>query len=471
MTTITGFDPDELERTLPPAPPRGERTTRAEGTDAGDEPPIVLDAYGLEVWQGRRPAWKRDNRKRIIEPHVTDISDTLYKIGATLHEAGLMPRANAAALAERDRTLEYNKYVDRPDEYDRIAEKFRGKPRKARPQDTATATGGCPEKDARIAALEAEVTEIRRQRDHAWERCNEAERRLRAYSHVQSNTELSPGLRSTAAALARHLDGAEWDGKGPRDDGWKHISRPQLAATAGVSVAAISAHLKVFAARGLIGKRSPRTLSETSPSGYATEMLIQNKAGGSAVDFLEAVASYQPPDQDDDRLPGEKRRGSAAPRCVNDGCTANLKRIPGWVCPDCGESYAEDDPRLTPEAEPEAEGVMSQITTSLADQDKPAPPVAKGTLESYSATSPRRRPRPFLREVKSQNGTSLARPEMPARAPFLRVTVAATCDGCLARASWADHYGGVFCDACKPLEPSAGQREYVGDLAYLGSDW
>lgn len=87
-----------------------------------DEPPVVLDGYGLAVWRGEKPATKEDS------PGEVDRSSTLFKIGAELARVGATPKAIRDALADRDISLGYRKFSGRPDEraeleYRRIANK------------------------------------------------------------------------------------------------------------------------------------------------------------------------------------------------------------------------------------------------------------------------------------------------------------------------------------------------------------
>ncbi|HLZ72549.1 MAG TPA: DNA-primase RepB domain-containing protein, partial [Dehalococcoidia bacterium] len=139
-------DPDELDRVLPPAP--AAATAGEPLVDDADEPPVVLAGRDLETWRGQRPVMKPDG--------AIDRSETLYKIAAVLHAAGATRRTVTAALRERDGAFDWNKYADRPGEYDRIAAKIAGTPR---PPGAAPDRAPCGE---RVAQLERRIAQLER---------------------------------------------------------------------------------------------------------------------------------------------------------------------------------------------------------------------------------------------------------------------------------------------------------------------
>jgi hypothetical protein len=123
-------DPDELDRSLPkitnaPIPKTIDIINGFEASD--DEPPVALTPAAAAVWRGERPVVKSDGSG------VIDRSETLYRIACELWEHGATRRTVAAELAARDQALEWNRYSDRPAEYDRIAAKVAEKPRKVGP--------------------------------------------------------------------------------------------------------------------------------------------------------------------------------------------------------------------------------------------------------------------------------------------------------------------------------------------------
>jgi hypothetical protein len=125
------YDPDDLAARLPPI----ARTSRAEA-NAG--PPVRLSPAAMAIWEGR-------STKTTAEGEV-DRSASLFRIGRVLFNAGAAPDVAVAALAERDETLGWNKYSDRPraeEEYRRIVDKIMN-------ENTATAR---PNRASGIAPL------------------------------------------------------------------------------------------------------------------------------------------------------------------------------------------------------------------------------------------------------------------------------------------------------------------------------
>ena len=111
------YDPDDLDRILPQLPEamqaRAQRKAScSELTD--DEAPIVLDAYGLATWKGENP--------KVGDGGTLDRSGSLVKIGRVLFDAGMTRAGIVPALRERDASLGWNKYSDRPDGEQRYQE-------------------------------------------------------------------------------------------------------------------------------------------------------------------------------------------------------------------------------------------------------------------------------------------------------------------------------------------------------------
>ncbi len=88
---------------------------KADPTEDPSEPPVRLGREAMRWWTGELKARKPDGG--------VDRSETLWAIGRELGKAGATRRGIADALAERDRTLGYNCYPDRPEQYAVIAEK------------------------------------------------------------------------------------------------------------------------------------------------------------------------------------------------------------------------------------------------------------------------------------------------------------------------------------------------------------
>ena len=109
---------DMLKEAATATPPPRQPASIALDGDEG-QPPVRLNEWDQEVWRGRHPALKPDGD--------VDASETLYGIGMMLARNNASETAIAAALAERDKTLQLNKYTDRRDggraEYWRIGAK------------------------------------------------------------------------------------------------------------------------------------------------------------------------------------------------------------------------------------------------------------------------------------------------------------------------------------------------------------
>jgi P4 family phage/plasmid primase-like protien len=93
-------------------------SNNAEAPSTHNGPPVQLSSNSRAVWDGQKPKLKDDGS--------VDRSETLYKIGAVLAEAGATEATITRALEERDINLGYQKYTDRSDKafcYAQIAEK------------------------------------------------------------------------------------------------------------------------------------------------------------------------------------------------------------------------------------------------------------------------------------------------------------------------------------------------------------
>ncbi len=117
-----GYDPDYLDRVLPPLEKeqgsKGGETSQSETktpVDNTQEPPVRLDKYGIKVWNGENPKLKEDGS--------VDRSASLLNIGRVLEDGGASRDTIAKALRERDESLGWNKYTYRKDsesQYERI---------------------------------------------------------------------------------------------------------------------------------------------------------------------------------------------------------------------------------------------------------------------------------------------------------------------------------------------------------------
>jgi RepB DNA-primase from phage plasmid len=112
-------DPHALANELPPiSDPVRSPVPGGAAVDVGDAEPLAVEKLsraGLRVWLGE--AVKRTPDGRL------DRSASLVRIARVLYEAGASRAAIVAGLAERDLTLGWRKYADRPDaaaQYQRI---------------------------------------------------------------------------------------------------------------------------------------------------------------------------------------------------------------------------------------------------------------------------------------------------------------------------------------------------------------
>lgn len=111
----------ELEEALPELP-EARKTPSAKpaavssrGNGGAVGPPVALSGKALEIYEGRTP---------ILGDGGVDRSATLMQIASVLFNAGLQRPALVPALEERDRTLSFEKFIQRPQEYDRIVDKL-----------------------------------------------------------------------------------------------------------------------------------------------------------------------------------------------------------------------------------------------------------------------------------------------------------------------------------------------------------
>jgi len=81
-----------------------------------NEPPMRLSRKAQELWFGSNSIKKSDGK-------TTDRSETLWAIAMELAKMGLTVPWIAKALQERDMSLSFNKFVDRPAQYKEIAVK------------------------------------------------------------------------------------------------------------------------------------------------------------------------------------------------------------------------------------------------------------------------------------------------------------------------------------------------------------
>jgi P4 family phage/plasmid primase-like protien len=115
----------DLDRLLPPVQ-ESRNGHKQERRTSPDNPPVKLTGKALRVWRGEEPVAKNDGSGEV------DRSGTLMSIGRHLYNAGATRQTIVAALEERDRSLGYQKYTGRSDQweqYEAIVDKLEESPR------------------------------------------------------------------------------------------------------------------------------------------------------------------------------------------------------------------------------------------------------------------------------------------------------------------------------------------------------
>jgi hypothetical protein len=246
------YDPDDLDRLLPPLP---IRTAPAAFLQGGDAPPLPLDAEGLATWRGERPK---------LRDGTMDRNASLTKIAGVLYDAGLAPRLIAAELAERDETLGWGKFTARPDaeaRYAAIVDAVCKRSPRLRQRATAqladpvtppepaivpACATGCELATSYNVVAEAYATAM--QRVHELDEENlQLKERESAIRNVLRNKHLGQ-RRLTLLAAAFDVEWQRAQGRPGNERGAHRIWLPQLTATVGVSDDRASKHLKELAA-------------------------------------------------------------------------------------------------------------------------------------------------------------------------------------------------------------------------------
>jgi hypothetical protein len=118
------YSAGDLDRILPPLPEAASKNGYTH-EDEGGEPPVELGREALKVWRGEKPKAK--------DTGEVDRSASLMKIGRTIYDAGATRRTVTEALKERDLTLGWKCYTNRPDadkQYEAIANVLENEGRK-----------------------------------------------------------------------------------------------------------------------------------------------------------------------------------------------------------------------------------------------------------------------------------------------------------------------------------------------------
>ena len=290
------YDPDELDRLLPPAP---LKTASAAGIGdpldwSGAEPPVRLDAEGRAWWTGARYACKQDGA-------TLDRSDTLFGIGYRLGLANAPGPLIAGAVAERDRTLGHRKYTDRPDaakQYTAIAAKVLDRLERERPQ-----VGGVH--DGRpIGAERVELGE------------------LRAFKEATIELVQAEGMTGTEkiVALAASLELASAQSRGAIDgDGKTSISATAIAENVKLSRQCVSSVFKRWSDWGHMPCETPFTGQRDAKGKPLQETRLRAPAciadarapAGAIPDLMVVFSTFKRPDS----APKHGGNGERCPEC------------------------------------------------------------------------------------------------------------------------------------------------------------
>lgn len=409
------YDPDELDRLLPPLPvdpPRRRRPAAVTGEGSGDMPPVLLDAEGMATWRGERPKVKTDGSGQI------DRSASLPKIGRALFDAGATRPTIERALAERDEALDWRKYTGRRDQGEQYAKVVDLLEREGRKPAATIAVGmrrAAGPEGGRIAELEAMVAELTAERDALRTDVAELKRTQSAIVATVTN----PHLKAEAVTIVRlAADCVRRRSKGERPDenGFVKVSPAGLgedyddpldgpALTPIRGKATVNRHLQNLANAGLIDRtfkdepvrrvlRDSRGLPIRDESGQlvrAEPTTVKRTwvkvTGDSLADVLDPFARWRrpapPPGQDPPKTHGGKRTKAEAPACPECGSDDTL--IVAIACRSCG---AKSDVPPSPEiATPAAfhdetvedgppPGVVEKAAFHLETRHRPAPGMA-----------------------------------------------------------------------------------------------
>jgi DNA-binding transcriptional ArsR family regulator len=372
----TDYDPDELDRILPAAPAASIGRSH-DVTDIGDTPPVdTITGSDLALWRGETPALKDGGE--------IDRSKTLYRIGAMLWRHGVTASWIVAALAERDQSLGLLRYVDRPDEYRRIAAKVSAEPRMLHIPQAGETTPPAAANDARLAALEAEIVILKAQVEQLRERADRAEELQRLTVEVLRNPDLK-NMKATALAVVFTVGGLESSGK-PGEynditpDGYVNVRRAEIASKAGVKEDAVTRHVTRMESMGLLEKRVQRMKKVDRSTGevlkdddgrdlYDTKLQI--KLSDDTRNVLRRLA--QPLDEEHrSNWGGERKRPADCEQ--HPGAAINVYRV--LECAECVEEIGRElTGRHPAELEPDDPALLFDQEPQDAASEIPPPSV------------------------------------------------------------------------------------------------
>jgi len=255
---------------FPPAPPtpkapRADRKLNPDVDDGhldiDDEPPVALSPQALEVWHGHRRAMKDG------QPGLIDQSETFWWIACDLWEHGATQKTIISALAERDIRFGWNRYIDRPKEYRRLAAKVSSKPRKVGPIGTsaphsAASSDEGPSSndepcDIRLGRAIAQLDQVRAERDDLARTVDTLRVRIQLADHRLA-TYQNPGLGSAKAVASGLIQifAAETPAKPNTPTGYR-VPLGKLADITGLSEDACSRQIKQLAKYTLPDSETP----------------------------------------------------------------------------------------------------------------------------------------------------------------------------------------------------------------------
>ncbi len=384
-------DPDDLDRLLPALPPPAAATARAHTAaddDGSVEPPVRLDAAGLALWRGEWFARKHD------APSEVDRSESLWRLACVLDEAGATGSTIAAALAERDMTLGWEKYTGRRDaaeQYAAIVAKLPHRPRLAPPATLIVGSQSpvteAPEAPADLPddppTLKRMIVNLSHQLEAEKRRATAAERKAAELSLLQSRTMAAfrskhlGNEKATGVALA-HLTASQAPTKAD-PDGWLPVPHKRLADGAGISDQTVPNHLEKLQ-RGVGGFERkvqwvPEHVDESTGEIIPGHKQTFIRMTVPPAEFLERIATANPDPEKPKSGWGGRRPVSACPKHP----AADIVKKTVYVCGECGDQLGSDrdvvmercqDDRTAPAAK---DGASCHLDGTVADHPAAQP--------------------------------------------------------------------------------------------------